>query len=146
MLRLEIPFVKIRYRRDSKGHVLALCYELWLWMRDEARQGRSRDKAEWPRWKKNGGDVPKIPLQCPCCWNAGFRWGIDSEAEEKACGKCLIEWPRSQFPPHDTCSGEMSPFELWCNAESPGEKADAADNMFALIEDAADIRGYVIVA
>ena len=40
-----------------------LCYEMWNWLYHHP----SKKKDYWPRWEKNGGDIPRMYAECPYC-------------------------------------------------------------------------------
>lgn len=43
--------------------MLKLSLELWSWF----TANPDKEKEEWPRWERNGGDIPAVPNDCFCC-------------------------------------------------------------------------------
>lgn len=61
----------------------ALHQELWNWLADNP----DKQKHNWPRWERNGGDVERVWGFCFAC-EIGTKHGKD-----KACTNCPISWP-----------------------------------------------------
>ena len=64
-------------RRDA----LLLCRELWVFISRNPNLG----KHMWPRWARNGGDVPECSYLCPAC-------GFLRHQELSSCSACILNW------------------------------------------------------
>jgi len=64
-------------------------YRLWMWLSENPGQ----EKDDWPEWKRLGGKIPRVDLDCFACEVAAI---IDIEKEEqdifvdKDCVYCPI--------------------------------------------------------
>lgn len=66
----------------TQKEAVALCRELWVWLSHHG----TKDKDDWPRWERNGGDVRECDCDCPLCeYNKthGRRYCNDN---------CLLVW------------------------------------------------------
>jgi len=97
--------------RLTKSVALQLCEDLWGWLALNPEKG----KEEWPGWEANGGTVPEMPYDCPCCGYGTQIAGRTKEEVEKGgieedeCKCC----PLARFWPTGRCLNKQSPFMIW---------------------------------
>ena len=69
----------------SKKKAIVLHRELWDWLYHHPLN----NKYDWPRWTKNGGDIPEISVDCFLCeYETNHRKIIE-------CEKCPLLWPKN---------------------------------------------------
>lgn len=103
--------------RLTKGAALQVCEDLWSWL----AVNPEKKKEDYPGWERNGGGLPGMPYDCPCCAYATQIAGrtkeeVESEGiAEDECERCpLIEfWPGRCFV-GDTL------FVMWDSADPKG--------------------------
>ena len=85
--------------RFTKRLALENCRDLWGWL---AKTGKS-SKRLWPEWERNGGTVPTMEADCPCCAYARAR-----------CRRCPLagRWGRDRSGDRD-CTSDNSPYSKW---------------------------------
>lgn len=62
--------------------------ELWDW----CYCNPEKEKYDWPRWKRNGGDIDNLEYGAfcfPCNWVMKHCKG--------SCNKCFFEWPEGMY-------------------------------------------------
>lgn len=93
----------------TKRKALLLCYKMWDWLSNHP----TKDKAEWPGWECNGGDIQKVENHCFAC-------EYDTQNYKKLNQPCKITCiMRSLWP--EGCTYEDSPFHKWDNPSSRKE-------------------------
>lgn len=100
----------------TKQSALELTKELWEFMRDNKFK-TSLDKGKWPRWRFNGGDIPSMNYDCPCCEYGTYQ-------KEKEEGYWVCEYcPLVGYAWSITCLENNSPY---CSfSEDKGTPSDA---------------------
>jgi len=95
--------------RLTKVMALQLCEDLWGWLAVNPEKG----KKDWPEWEWNGGSIPKMTYDCPCCeYGAAGRTKKEVEGTgimRNECKRC----PLTGFWPTGRCLDECSPFLIW---------------------------------
>lgn len=105
--------------RLIKRTALQFTEDLWTWL----AVNPEKEKEDYPEWEKNGGSIPDMVYDCPCCEYivsvAGLtgpdeleRWGYN----RKDCARC----PLSKLWPNGDCQSARSPFMAWWNANPKG--------------------------
>ena len=85
--------------------VKSLHQELWKWIKNNP----SKNKEDWPRWKQNGGDVPRVLSHCFYC-----------EYDNEGCDECPGDWKSYNHEGKLTCSNAIAIYEYACMLqESP---------------------------
>jgi len=101
--------------RLTKSTALQFCEDVWSWL----AVNPEKDKSDYPGWEANGGSVPKMTYDCPCCEyavTASGRKRLEAECsgvrENTECGRC----PLAKFWPSGGCLTLSSPFIIWDGA------------------------------
>ena len=68
----------------SKKKAVELDREKWDWL----YRHPSKNKEDWPRWKKNGGDLDEVSMDCFACEYV-------EQFEEEECRLCPFVWPHA---------------------------------------------------
>ena len=84
--------------------------ELWTWLSENP----TKCKSDWPKWKKNGEDVPEVWADCFAC------------QEHKNGGRpcdnpphCVLDWTQEQkYPDKLVCSSTGSLFNRYRFAQT----------------------------
>jgi hypothetical protein len=90
--------MKATFRHDL--HV-----EMWNWIFNNP----DKEKSDWPRWKKLGGDVRGNAYDCFACVYNEFN-------DRGSCAKCPLIWPSGDCIFHDGL------FQSWNSSEDPEER------------------------
>jgi len=90
----------------TKKKAIELHRELWDWLYYHPTE----EKEDWPRWKKNGGDIPRVYADCFLC-------EYDQQHGGSYCGEtCILDWS----PPHGCFGSENNgAFCRWDRARNP---------------------------
>jgi len=97
--------------RLTKSVALQLCEDLWGWLALNPEKG----KEEWPGWEANGGSIPMMPFNCPCCaYGAQITERTTDEVRSMGimadeCKYC----PLAGFWPDGRCVFANSLFQVW---------------------------------
>ena len=75
---LEIIEKKKKYDFSDLETVKKLNKELWEWL---AEDPKNRRKSGWPKWERNGGDIPEVLNDCFLC-----------EHSAQECENCPGKW------------------------------------------------------
>ncbi len=105
----------------SKVYSLKVCMILWEWMRDINSCCES-DKVNWFRWKHNGGDIPSMVVDCPCCHyreQTDKRFGRRKDRRTACFTGCLL----SGYAWELGCMEFSSPYHSFDNACGTPENA-----------------------
>ena len=87
----------------TKRKALELTVELWDWLTNNPE----KKKTDWPGWELNGGKIPKLLNDCPCCeYDDQHMTHFDDY-----CEHCpLLEyWPGGNCEP----DSRVSPWQDW---------------------------------
>ena len=85
----------------TKRTALQFCEDIWTWLAVHPEKG----KEDYPEWEKNGGSIPEMMFDCPCCEY--------TSPDGTECIRC----PLFQFWPHGDCEDHSSPYWIWRNAD-----------------------------
>ena len=88
----------------TKKQAIANHREQWDWH----YHNPSKNKEDYPRWERNGGDIPEIKFDCFLCEYA-YTHGL-------GCDDCLVVWPG------DTCTWRKGLYNKWRYAKSNSTK------------------------
>lgn len=72
---------------ENKDLAISLHREMWNWLADNP----SKDKKDWPRWRKNGGDIEHCFASCFMCEYASAHSANTKIAIN--CHICPLAWP-----------------------------------------------------
>jgi len=78
---------------------------LWDWLYHHP----SKNKEDCPRWEFNGGDIPRVSIDCFLC-----------EVSD-SCEDCPVEWPGGDGC-MSTSDHKAGVFKKWLHAKSPHTK------------------------
>lgn len=104
--------------RLTKKQALGLTLALWDWLFHHP----TKEKLDWPEWKRNGGIYPGVDSECFCCEYDQYR------ATENMRKYAKIEYSICQYCPlYKELSGcgrspQESIFIRWDNAMTPKTK------------------------
>jgi hypothetical protein len=90
--------MKRTYRQKIIESYRELHRELWQWLADHPL----KNKYEWPRWSRNGGDIEKIVNNCFAC-------ALDPNL---GCEDCPCKWG-TQDGELIACDEYPSPYYYW---------------------------------
>lgn len=86
--------------RLIKRTALQICENLWIWCAEYPE----KEKEDYPEWEKNGGSIPEMMFDCPCCAYTSLDEDLGPE-----CTCC----PLFEFWPRGDCSDSSSPYTIW---------------------------------
>ena len=113
------PYAPKNWNKLTERDALLICIEWWKWL----KANPLKQKDDWPRLAINGGDVPTMAADCPCCEYAG--------QGEREC--CIIKgWSTLD----DHCVAPDSPYELWFQTRNAAEASKQAGRIVRLAQKA----------
>lgn len=124
-LRQQIDYL-VRQKMAEKitltyPKALEITRRLWAWLEESG----SRCKRDWPEWVFNGGTVPRMESDCPCCQV------VFGGAERLTCLACPA-WRVWPYPDElktkvtTPCNHLKSPYTRWHLAGSDEDRMAAA--------------------
>ena len=84
----------------NKKDVIELHRRLWIWL----SQNPTKEKFNWPEFKKNG---MQIKNHCFCCEYANHVYEKTEDSSDNYCRHCPIKWPGNY------CEDNRSPYSKW---------------------------------
>ena len=114
------------WRKLTKKDAILICMELWDWLGDDRT---ATHKTAWPRWRRNGGNVPEMQMNCPCC---EYVWQTRGDF---VCSDCPISkslWGGATAYGDTYCEYYKSPYKLWSDAKTDKTKNKYARQVAAL--------------
>ena len=118
----------------TEKRALEICRDLWAWL-EENPKGK---KYDWPGWRENGGTIPEMVFNCPCCEYAARERGVYPECKQCPLSHFWIENAHGDPSGNAPCERNGSPYLSWRFAISPVGKAEAAHAIHQAAVDALD--------
>ncbi|MBW8001738.1 MAG: hypothetical protein FVQ80_06910 [Planctomycetes bacterium] len=91
-------------KKFNKARTIELHDDLWDW----CSRNPTKEKSDWPEWKKNGGKIPEVECECFLC-----EWVRDSY-KESCVEKCPLKWSSK----NGRCNSLDGEFHMWENAKT----------------------------
>lgn len=94
----------------TKRTALQFCEDLWFWLAEHPE----KDKGDYPEWEKNGGSIPNMLHDCPCCeYVVSILGANDIQNPQRDCVHCPLSQFWSQFWADGNCYELSSPYRVW---------------------------------
>ena len=111
---------------DILREYLGICGRLWRWIGKNIRADELVPVVKdcWPEWERNGGTIPSMTANCPCCEFA-------DRVMDKGCSICPLEWTGG-----GTCRKLDAEYSQACFARTRRSKRMWANRIARLAEEA----------
>ena len=95
-------------RETREEQFKRLHQELWQWLADHP----DKEKGDWPRWSRNGGDVDSVRNKCFAC----------ALYPDDECNNCPCDWDNI----YNFCDKAGSPYVKWGMESDLGKRSEYA--------------------